>query len=242
MPEPNMRVLLLSPHPDDIAWSLGATVARLRAADAELHVLTFFGRSRYAPGHAWHGHVAASRIRRAEELAWADRAGVTLRRLGLPDASLRGYDDETELGPTPAPELVDDVLQALDAACARVRPDLLLAPIAAGGHVDHAAVRAAVSRLRTDAEVLWFDDLPYAAAHHAHGSGHPVVVDVGELWPLKEAAVRSFASQRPDDVLPLLAAHGERIWASTAAVAERLAVYLSPSRSSHSSPSRRRTA
>lgn len=229
-----MRALLLSPHPDDIAWSLGAIVARLRAADVELHTATFFGRSRYAPGHATHGREEASMVRRAEEQAWAAAAGVRLRSFELPDASLRGYDDETEMGPTPEPEIVREVARRLSATLDELRPALLFAPVAAGGHVDHAAVRLAVFEVRTDAEVFWFADLPYAAAHAVPGSAHPVIVDVREQWPLKAAAVRRFPSQRPEAVLPLLEAQGERLWAQSPAAAEHLASLLSPSRCSNS--------
>lgn len=225
-----MRALLLSPHPDDIAWSLGATVARLRAADVEMHVLTFFGRTRYAPGHATHGREEASRVRRAEEQAWATVAGVHLRSFELPDASLRGYDDDTEMGPTPDPELVREVARCLSTTLDELRPELLFAPAAAGGHVDHAAVRLAVSSVRTDAEVFWFADLPYAAAHVAPGSAYPVVVDVREQWALKTTAVRCFPSQRPESVLPLLEAHGERVWARSPSAADYLTSFLSPSR------------
>src|SRR6266536_2916181 len=96
------RILLLSPHPDDIAWSLGGTVSRLRQAGAQLFAITLFARSRYAPGSPAHGSSAATQVRALEEDAWASLAGVQLDRADLPDASLRGYDDDTEMAPSRA--------------------------------------------------------------------------------------------------------------------------------------------
>lgn len=161
------RILLLSPHPDDIAWSLGGLTARLRAVDAELRVITFFGRSRYAPGHPTHGTVDAVPVRAAEEDAWATLVGTRIRRADLPDASLRGFDDDTEMGAVPEDDIVARIAGLLDTAIEEFRPDLLLAPLAIGGHVDHAAVRRAVQPWEAREsgerpEVLWYEDLPYA--------------------------------------------------------------------------------
>lgn len=230
-----MRALFLSPHPDDIAWSLGATVSRLREAGVELHTATFFGSTRYAPGHASHGSVSASQVRRAEERAWAELTAVRLWSFGLPDASLRGYSDETEMGPTPDTGTVRAVRLRLLRAIRSVRPDLLFAPLAAGGHVDHSAVRLAMSSVRTEAAIFWYEDLPYAAENTVQCTGHLVPLDTREHWSCKESAVRCFPSQRPESVLPILDAHGERVWASTAAAAENLMALLS------ASPNGRRT-
>jgi LmbE family N-acetylglucosaminyl deacetylase len=228
-------VLLLSPHPDDIAWSVGGTVAALRAAGAELLTVTFFGRSRYAPGSASHGSSAATQVRRAEEDAWAAQAGVRLDRADLPDASLRGYDDDTEMGAEPSREIVAAAGRCLDGALALARPHLTLAPLAAGGHVDHAAVRRAVagSRPGPPPGLIWYEDLPYAQSRTADRPGEPVTVDVSRHWAAKERGVGCYPSQLPDTVLPILRRHAatvaqraagraERVWASSPAAGRRL--------------------
>ena len=210
-------VLFLSPHPDDVAWSLGATVSALAGARAELHVLTLFGRSRYAPGHAVHGTLAASGVRAGEEARWAELAGVRLWRRDHPDATLRGFDDDTEMGQTPEPSLVERLRDDIDAVIDAIEPRLVVAPLGVGSHVDHAAVREAALRLRKQPSLAWYEDLPYAAMREPPAVARPIVVDVERRWPAKERGIRAFASQRPDDVLPLVRAHaarvsGERIW------------------------------
>ena len=226
-----IRVLMLSPHPDDVAWSLGGTVAALRRAGAELHVVTFFGRTCYAPGHATHGELAASRVRALEEHAWATFAGVRLRRFDLSDASLRGYDDETEIGPSPEPELVGRIRAELAELVHALRPEVIVAPLAAGGHVDHAAVRTATVALRPAAGVAWYEDLPYAADRATRYTDHPVVVDIADHWRAKESGVRYFPSQQPDTVLPILRAHaaavaGERLWVESAGAARAFLAFI----------------
>jgi LmbE family N-acetylglucosaminyl deacetylase len=207
------QVLLLSPHPDDIAWSLGGVVSRLREAGAEMAVMTFFGQSRYAPGSPLHGSLAATRLRAAEEDAWAALAGVTADRGELPDASLRGYDDVTEMGAEPEPQIVRAVAARLRDAVARLRPHLTLAPLAARGHVDHSAVRLALSSMRRSlaSGLLWYEDLPYAEGNGRASSGDSVVIDVSSHWPAKEAGVRCFPSQLPQTMLPVLRRHAEAV-------------------------------
>ncbi|GAA3372919.1 hypothetical protein GCM10020367_30810 [Streptomyces sannanensis] len=217
------RVLLLSPHPDDIAWSLGGTVSRLREAGADLVCLTFFNRTRYAPGNPAHGDSrTATDVRRIEEDGWGALADVRLERCDLGDASLRGYDDATEMGAEPEPEVLREVAARLRSVIARVRPDAVLAPLAIGGHIDHSAVRRAVAGLAPvpDAALLWYEDLPYASQNPWVPGGHPLVVDIGSHWTAKSDGVRCYPSQLPDDILPVLRQHaaqvrGERLWAET---------------------------
>ncbi|MCH0541487.1 PIG-L family deacetylase [Streptomyces sp. MUM 203J] len=227
------RVLLLSPHPDDIAWSLGCTVSRMRAAGAaSLCVVTFFGRTRYAPGHSAHGSAEdASRVRTREEADWAVHAEVSLHRAQLPDSSLRGYDDDTEMGAPPEPEVVRETVRILRDTVRRVRPSFVLAPLAAGGHVDHAAVRQAAREPLPGTDVVWYEDLPYAAEGVPAPGGCPLVVPADGYWAAKEAGVRHFPSQQPDEVLPVLRRHaeavsGERLWAPDACTADRLRALL----------------
>jgi LmbE family N-acetylglucosaminyl deacetylase len=233
------RILLLSPHPDDIAWSLGGLVARLRRTGAVMFAVTFFGRTAYAPGSPAHGSAAATQVRGIEEDTWAELAGVRADRGDLPDASLRGYDDDTEMGAEPDPEIVRATTERLRGALTLVRPHLTLAPLAVGGHVDHRAVRLAVGALlpRLSPGLLWYEDLPYAevagvagvaaakeAAGGTAGAGagegaparHPMVIDVSADWRAKETGVRCFPSQLPQSVLPVLRRHAAAVAAREA--------------------------
>jgi len=224
------RVLLLSPHPDDIAWSLGGTLARMRGAGAEPHVLTFFTRTRYAPTHPAHGdRLEVSRVREEEERAWARANGVLLHRATLDDSSLRGYDDDTELGAEPAADVVSKVARHVETVLSEVDPGLVLVPLAAGGHVDHAAVRIAAAKLVPPALLAWYEDLPYATTDRPElpPGCREALVDVGGYGSAKRAGVLTFASQEPEVVLPLLLAHadsvgGERVWFGDPDTADRL--------------------
>jgi LmbE family N-acetylglucosaminyl deacetylase len=161
-----MRVLAVSPHLDDAAFSAGATLAALADAGHEVTVLTCFTRSVPDPtGFALacqldkglSADVDYLALRRAENAAAVAVLGATAVDLDLPEAPHRGY--------TSAPDLFagvhpgDDVWRDVAAALTGRDDDLWLAPQALGAHVDHLQVLRAVASL--DRPVLWWRDSPY---------------------------------------------------------------------------------
>ena len=161
-----MRVLAVSPHLDDAAFSAGATIAALADAGHEVTVLTCFTRSVPDPtGFALAcqldkglaADVDYMALRRAENAAAMAVLGAEAVDLDLPEAPHRGY--------TSAPDLFtgvhpgDDVWREVAAALAGRDADLWLAPQALGAHVDHLQVLRAVASL--DRPVLWWRDSPY---------------------------------------------------------------------------------
>lgn len=162
-----MRVLAVSPHLDDAAFSAGATLAALADAGHEVTVVTCFTRSVPDPtGFALAcqldkglpADVDYLALRRAENAAAMAVLGATPVDLDLPEAPHRGYTSAADLfaGVHPGDDVwreVALVLAAFDDA------DLWLAPQALGAHVDHRQVLRAVASL--DRPVLWWRDSPY---------------------------------------------------------------------------------
>jgi LmbE family N-acetylglucosaminyl deacetylase len=153
-------VLYVSPHPDDVAFSAAARVARDVAAGRRAGVLTLF-----APGPGTQSQALGdAAARQAEDLRFSALAGVTRLDGGFTDAIARRprYRAPRHLfGPLAADEepLVEEVRARLqshvDAGCGRV-----VAPLGVGQHVDHQVAHAAARRLR-DADVLFYEDAPY---------------------------------------------------------------------------------
>ncbi|SMO58019.1 N-acetylglucosaminyl deacetylase, LmbE family [Geodermatophilus aquaeductus] len=161
-----MRVVAVSPHLDDAAFSVGGTLAALADAGHEVTVVTCFTRSVPDPAgfalacqldKGLTADVDYMALRRAEDAAAMAVLGAVSRHLDLPEAPHRGY--------TSAPDLFagvhdgDDVWRPVCAALADVPGDLWLAPQALGAHVDHLQVLRAVTAL--DRPALWWRDSPY---------------------------------------------------------------------------------
>ncbi|GJE15504.1 PIG-L deacetylase family protein [Methylobacterium marchantiae] len=165
--------LALSPHLDDAAFSCGGTLATL--ADAGWHVVmaTIFTASVPDPkGFALAcqtdkglaPEIDYMALRRDEDRRAAEALGIA-EPVYLPfrEAPHRGYGSAPELFADARDD--DAIVAPLAAAVARlvgeVSPDLVLAPQAVGGHVDHIQLVRAIGTLRWDAPILWWRDFPY---------------------------------------------------------------------------------
>jgi hypothetical protein len=172
--------LFLSPHSDDLCFSLGALAFRRRAGT----LLTVFSKSTYlAPGRrplVVRLQDVSSR-RSAEDAAFASACGLAVRESGLDDAMARGrkvFDlspaekDAARLEAQLVPALLD--LASGTAAGENERP-WLFCPAGIGGHIDHVILCMAVARhiepLTRRWRVCFYEDLFYAAEPMARFSG-----------------------------------------------------------------------
>ncbi|MCR0981866.1 PIG-L deacetylase family protein [Roseomonas populi] len=164
--------LALSPHLDDAAFSAGGVLARMAGEGWEVVVATIFTATVPEP----RGFALACQtdkglppeadymaIRRAEDLDACAALGARAVHLPLREAPHRGYHSAAELFAAPRS---DDMahLQAHDAIAPllqEARPDLILAPQAIGGHVDHVLTVRAIQLLDPRAPILWWRDFPY---------------------------------------------------------------------------------
>jgi LmbE family N-acetylglucosaminyl deacetylase len=165
--------LALSPHLDDAVFSCGGTLAILARAGWRVVVATLFTRSVPDPqGFALAcqtdkglgPEVDYMALRRAEDTAALRALGVDQPiHLAFPEAPHRGYRSAKELfaAPLPADDIVGDVQVAVADLLGSHAPDLVLAPQAVGGHVDHVQVVRALDGI--DVPMLWWRDFPYMA-------------------------------------------------------------------------------
>ncbi|RFU23067.1 PIG-L deacetylase family protein [Geodermatophilus marinus] len=165
-----MRVLAVSPHLDDAAFSVGGTLAALADAGHEVTVVTCLTASVPDPA----GFALACQLdkglpadadymalRRAEDAAAMAALGAVPVHWDLPEAPHRGYGSAADLfaGVRGDDDLWRELAARLAALEAELGADLVLAPQALGGHVDHLQVLRAVAA--RDRPVLWWRDSPY---------------------------------------------------------------------------------
>jgi LmbE family N-acetylglucosaminyl deacetylase len=165
--------LALSPHLDDAVFSAGGLLATLAADGWRVVMATIFTQSVPEPkGFALAcqldkglgPEVDYMALRRAEDDAAAGALGLAAP-LHLPfrEAPHRGYGSPPQLfADVRADDRIDlDLAPALADLIAGERPDLILAPQAVGGHVDHVQVVRALRTLAPAAPILWWRDFPY---------------------------------------------------------------------------------
>jgi LmbE family N-acetylglucosaminyl deacetylase len=161
-----VRVLAVSPHLDDAAFSAGATLAALADAGHEVVVVTVFTGSVLDPtGFALACQtdkglapdVDYMALRRAEDAAAQAVLRTTPVHLPLREAPHRGYESAPALFAGVRPD--DLSWQGVHEALAPMEADLWLAPQGLGSHVDHLQVVRAVAAL--DRPTAWWRDAPY---------------------------------------------------------------------------------
>ncbi len=212
--------IVLSPHLDDVALSIGGAIARFTLENQRILVVTIAAGAP-PPGslpspfaaslhRAWGLDAvdAVARRRREDEAAMA-LLGAESWRLDLLDAVYRlpeSYGSEAALLGEPATHdrLEIELIAALAPILAASPRALLLAPLAVGGHVDHRLVhRAAIELARQDREVAFYEDFPYAArpgavAERLDAIGaalEPTIVDITATLDRKIAAILAYTSQ-----------------------------------------------
>jgi LmbE family N-acetylglucosaminyl deacetylase len=164
----------LSPHYDDIAFSLGARVAAAPGG----RLVNLFTRSGYVAGTPtdhWPDATTIDRVmalRRAEDTAFSERYQLQRLDLGLDEPPVR------RRSPWDLGGLADDVAQIRIPLTELLRSlpsgARIFCPAGIGGHVNHLAVRAVVVELLPELgaqSVLFYEDLPYAASRRARRRG-----------------------------------------------------------------------
>lgn len=181
-------VLVLSPHLDDAAFSLGPLLAQ-HSKSVRFIVATAFSKSVDTPssfalacqldkGLSVDDDYMAIRTR--EDLGWAEAMGVETAYGELPEAPHRGYNSAAALfGPLlPEIELQKHLFEWTTHLLRLYKPIALLSPLSIGNHVDHVLIKETAERFNTtDTDVYFYKDLPYAGGsksastqHYFHGS------------------------------------------------------------------------
>ncbi|AFL88673.1 putative LmbE-like protein [Terriglobus roseus DSM 18391] len=213
-----MRVLVLSPHRDDAAFSCGLILHELLSAGHSVSIVNVCTVSRYAPYASQDSHdvtrlVTALRMR--EDLVFiqtilratgAKSDQVHLGDLAWQDLPIRwGTEDAHSLSPA---DLRQDEVQSLARSFASLPfTDLVLAPMALGGHIDHRLVYEAARHTFSSARLLFYEDLPYACRMSADKRENSALSPgqvLQEAWfplePASAASKRDYAMCYPSQI------------------------------------------
>lgn len=165
--------LAVSPHLDDAAFSAGGTLAHLARNGWRVVMATVFTASVAEPqGFALAcqldkglpADVDYMALRRDEDVCAARELGIEAPiHLPFREAPHRGYGSAPELFSELRPDdrIVPNLADAFETLIRDLAPDLILAPQAVGGHVDHVQVVRAFHAAAPPLPILWWRDFPY---------------------------------------------------------------------------------
>jgi LmbE family N-acetylglucosaminyl deacetylase len=221
-----MKVAVLSPHRDDAAFSCGLILSQLIRAEVSVTIVNVFTTSSYAPYLTQGDGDRVSQVtlaRAQEDKAFlnllvheknVDPCCITLEDLAWQDLPLRWRtDDDLSLAPSALrPAEVSALSKAFGALSEQ---DIVLAPLALGGHIDHRLVRAAAQRAFVPSALVFYEDLPYACRMTAtERQATRASESASETWlprsSILEGLKRAFALCYPSQVAPEVADEMER--------------------------------
>lgn len=179
-----MKILVLSPHRDDAAFSLGLTIRGWLGARHTVTILNVFTRSLYAPfsdAEFVHendrlSYVSAIRLREdelflqrlPEELSKAAKNNVRMVDLNLKDAPVRlrcTVGEVCDRAVNPDDPAMEKIRKALAKQAEAGAMEALVMPVGMGRHVDHLTVRDAALSLTDGLPSAFYEDVPYSVTH-----------------------------------------------------------------------------
>jgi LmbE family N-acetylglucosaminyl deacetylase len=197
--ELHLKILILSPHRDDAAFSLSIAITHWLTARHTVTILNVFTRSRYAPySDAGFVHendelsyVTAMRLREDEaflrritqSLPKGLKNHVHMADLNLKDAPIRlriPLEEVSDTPVNPADSAIEKIRKALTKQSEAGAMEALVIPAALGNHVDHLTVRKAAQPFTANLPTAFYEDLPYATTHPSAAT---------DLEALREAAM-----------------------------------------------------
>jgi LmbE family N-acetylglucosaminyl deacetylase len=209
--------LAISPHLDDAVFSAGGTLARLAAQGWQVVMATVFTASVANPAgfalacqldKGLAPEVDYMALRRGEDRDAACTLGIgDPVHLPFREAPHRGYASAPELFAELRPDdrIGANLADAFERLVADTGPNLILAPQAVGGHVDHVQVVRAFRGAQPPLPVLWWRDFPYTVR-----TAEP------------KEPLRAIFSAFPEQVVRLDAAAGRRKAEACAAYASQI--------------------
>jgi LmbE family N-acetylglucosaminyl deacetylase len=160
------KTILVSPHSDDIAYSIGGTVLQ-NIFTGPLLMVTVFTRSNYSPCIKIYNSEIISRIRHLEDVTFADKLKIEFQRFNFSEPPLRGYSRrEIFANYNPASDpIYTEVYDALSTLIQSSQCELIVSPMGLGNHIDHNIVCNICCRIakENNIRIVFYEDLQYAS-------------------------------------------------------------------------------
>lgn len=228
---------VLSPHQDDAALSLAATIGAAARRGHSVRIINCFTVSDYAPHSTARTLAEIAAVRNAEDREFATRVGTGIEvvDLGMEDAPIRLGCSVGEVRRRKVGRREREDAAAIAAKAAGMIEGLVLAPLALGTHIDHLVAREAGIRLaREGRAVAFYEDLPYAgelreccilraadeAARRVGSKLAGAVMRDGEAASRKRFAIEAYQSQLARTQFDAVIEYGqrrggERVWGTS---------------------------
>lgn len=162
----DIKTLLISPHSDDIAYSLGGALIK-DFFEKPISLVTVFTQSNFSPRLKLDSPEEITRIRQLEDLEFTRKMGIQYRSFRFPEPPLRGKitheDIFGNLDPSSDP-VYKEVYRSLSKLIKQFPNASVVSPLALGNNIDHTIVSKACFSIcqENGIEIAFYEDVPYA--------------------------------------------------------------------------------
>ncbi len=163
-----MKVLIFSPHSDDVDLSLGGSIKN-GLLGKDISIYTVFSVSNYTiinKGNA--DRDITTSLRKAEEIEYMNNFNIKVNFLDYPEPLLRGYESLNKIFDSNAdPELdslFSEIYEKILNICNENKDSVLFFPLSLGSHIDHIILAKIGLKIMNskNLRVCFYEDQPYA--------------------------------------------------------------------------------
>jgi LmbE family N-acetylglucosaminyl deacetylase len=219
------RSLLVSPHYDDIALSIGGIISLGYFSNSTL--LTVFTKSKFALHYEFGGiEKKTSEKRRIENEHYCSFVELKKIDCSFSDTTLRGYKDLEGIYQVDNPKIdpiFGSVKRKLKNEIKQNSFNNIICPLGIGNHVDHLIVTNAIEEIveEIDLDVFFYEDLPYAGLISLESIDDfiyrkklnltPILIDISNSFDKKIKNLTLYDSQIGFTEINASVLHGSRL-------------------------------
>ena len=161
-----MKTLLVSPHSDDIAFSIGGTLLK-KFFNSPILVVTIFTISNISPCIRKNDSEIISQLRHLEDFEFAEKMGLEFHSFSFPEPTMRGLSllDLYETNNLNSDPMYNEVETALTKFIKSHQCNMLVSPMGLGNHIDHIMLCDICIQIAREnkIKIAFYEDLPYAS-------------------------------------------------------------------------------
>ncbi|AKB33655.1 hypothetical protein MSSIH_2965 [Methanosarcina siciliae HI350] len=163
----NIKTILISPHSDDIAYSLGGALLK-NYFEKPISLLTVFTKSNFSPRLKLNNPDEITRRRNLEDLEFTKKIGIQYNSFHFPEPPLRGKTTHADIFESQDPcsdPIYKEVYLSLLEFIKQFPNASVISPMSLGDNIDHQIVSKACFSIcqENNIDVSFYEDVPYAS-------------------------------------------------------------------------------
>ena len=218
------KIVLLSPHHDDIAFSIGGMISLdyIKNTDYAYYLVNIFNKTCYSLPTFQTNHI--SKQRNSEDDKFVKLFMLNKINLSLSDSSLIGHTAHSEAICVPSDTRRSHLTNKLDNIFKCIKPNRVFCPLGIGGHIDHKMVKEVCLEIFKNSyhKLFFYEDLPYAYGHNPNDMEttikkltnlelHAHDINITSVWHMKEKSISFYKSQITKEIIDKIRKYAESL-------------------------------